>query len=441
MVAGLSHSESLRFAVPDGEIRALLVGTHTAEPSALAQAEELLSELGQLTATLGLRVLDRVLVKMRTPQSRYLIGSGKAAEIVALAAQCGADAIIFDETLTPSQQRNWEKLAGRTVIDRQEVILDIFARHARTKEAVLQVALARAEYDLPRLKRRWVHLSRQRGMKGGMMGRGEGEQQIEIDSRQVQTRISQLRAELAEVSKVRHVQRQRREKRAVPVAAIVGYTNAGKSCLFNSLTHAGVVVEDILFATLDATVRRLCLPNNQELLLVDTVGFVRKLPHLLVEAFRSTLEEITTADFLIEVLDVSSSAAEEHHATTCGVLQEIGGARLPTITVFNKTDLVPDPALLQRLRRRHHDAVFLSAKSGAGLEGLLTRMVEQLEYTRRRVRLFIPHSRYDVLAMLHRTSHILSRKFTEEGIEIAAAVPVSLLGPLGPFNKNSVENG
>ena len=360
--------------------------------------------------------------------------TGKQAQFAAQAQSLGAEMIVFDDPLTPSQQRNWEKLAKLPVIDRQEVILDIFKLHARTKEAVLQVELAKARYDLPRLRRRWLHFSRQRGMGGGMGGgRGEGEQQVELDARMIKDRIVRLQDLLAEVSKTRHNQRGLRKKRAVPVAAVVGYTNAGKSCLFNRLTEAGVLVQDKLFATLDPTMRRLPLPGKQELLLTDTVGFVRKLPHQLIEAFKSTLEAVTDADFLIEILDVTSPEVETHHETTWAVLSEIGASLLPVITVYNKTDLLGDPLVQQRLRRKNHDAVFLSAKSGDGIPKLIERLTTQISHSRRHVELHLPPERYDILALLHRTSQILELEYVGDGIRVSASVPAAIAGQLAEF--------
>ncbi len=423
-------------------LRALLVGVHNPEQHTAEEAELLLAELRQLVDTLGLAVAGSCTVRIREPQSRYLVGSGKAEAIVQMATEMQADVIIFDDLLTPSQQRNWERLPGGvSVIDRQEVILDIFALHARTKEAVLQVALARARYDLPRLKRRWLHLSRQRGMRGGMMGRGKGEQQIEMDYRQVRARISQLQQDLADVAHTRQVQRHLRERRAVPMAAIVGYTNAGKSSIFNCLTRAHAPVEDKLFATLDSTVRRLRLPDKQELLVSDTVGFIRRLPHLLVEAFKSTLEEVAGADFLLEILDVTSPEVETHHDTTCAVLAELDAHRVPVITVFNKADLIADPLVLQRLRRKHPDAYFVSAVTGQGVDTLLAALASQIEHTRRPVNLLLPHDRHDVLALIHRTGRIIGQEFRDEGIAVQASVPVAVMARLTEFEKNSSTPG
>ena len=417
---------------PSPLMRAFLVGVHDLEADP-EHVRELVDELGELTCAQGMVVAGQTLVRLREPHPRYLVGSGKADEIIAQARAAAANVIIFDDPLTPGQQRNWEKLSGLPVIDREEVILDIFAKRARTREAILQVALARAQYDLPRLKRRWLHLSRQRGARGGMGGRGEGEQQIEVDARLVKHQIVQLRQDLAAVSRHRAVQRRLRQRRALPLAAIVGYTNAGKSCLLNRLTNADVLVEDKLFATLDPTVRRLRLAGRQELLVADTVGFIRKLPHQLVEAFKSTLEEVANADFLLEVLDITNPEVEEHHDTTVAVLREIGAERRPVITVFNKIDQFTDPLARQRLRRRFRDAIFISARTGAGFDALHERLAAQVAHGRRRVELLLPHARGDLLAQLHRVCQVLAEKFTDAGAEISADVPLFLLPVFEPF--------
>lgn len=421
--------------------RAFIVGVEalSAGPPDKAQGsvEELLDELQELVQTLNTEVVGRVVARNRTPHMRFLVGTGKAQEIVSQAQALQADTIIFDEPLSPSQQRNWEKLAQCRVIDREEVILDIFGRRAQTREAVLQVSLAQAQYNLPRLTRRWSHLSQQRGMRGGMGGRGEGEQQIELDYRMVKSRITRLKAELAEVRLRRQVQRQKRVKANIPLTALVGYTNTGKSALLNALTRAGVLVEDKLFATLDPTLRRLRLPQRQEVLVSDTVGFIRKLPHTLVESFKSTLESVTEADLLLLILDVSSTQVDAHHATTEAVLRELGAECQPTLTVFNKIDLVTDPFVLQRLRRQHHDAVFISAKTGAGLEQLLERLMELLASRLQRVELLLPHSRHDLLAQLFRQARILEQVYCDDGIRVLAAIPPGLVCAVSAYLQES----
>lgn len=411
--------------------RAFLVGLRhpRVEPEAV---EELLDELEELVTTLGVGVRGRMVAPVRKNQSRYLVGPGKAEEIVAAAKAARADVIVFDDPITPSQQRNWESLSKLAVIDRQEVILDIFHDRAQSREAELQVALARAEYDLPRLRRRWTHLHRQRGAAGGLGGRGEGEQQVEVDARLVRGRITNLEKRLREVRKQRGVQRKQRLRKPIPVGAIVGYTNAGKSSILNALTQADVLAEDKLFATLDPTVRRVALPNNQELLLSDTVGFIRKLPHQLVEAFKSTLEEVIQAEFLVEVLDISGRLVDEHHETTREVLRELGAWDKPVIRVYNKIDLV-DSLTVRRYRRKHPDAVFVTATNGMGLDELRQRLADELTRKLYEERYLIPHSRYDLVSLLHRTGDVLEEKHEDNGVNITARVSGAVLDAVSEF--------
>ncbi len=325
------------------EDSAFLIGTVEPHETA-AQVQEYLLELRELVDSLEVPVVGEMIVPVRQYNSKFFVGTGKAEEISRAAEEKGASVIIFDTSLGPSQQRNLERICHRKVIDRQEVILDIFAKRAWTREAVLQVELARFRYFLPRLTGAWSHLSRQRG--GGTGARGDGEKQIEYDRRYLKRRIREMEGELAEVRKQRDTQRKSRQRSEIPTAAIVGYTNAGKSTLLNALTGAGVLAEDRLFATLDPSTRRCVLPDHQELLLTDTVGFVRKLPHALVEAFKSTLEEAALADFIVLVLDVSNPQAESQWTTTLSVLSELHADKKPVIAVMNKTDLQKDPVVL-----------------------------------------------------------------------------------------------
>src|SRR4051812_44413472 len=352
--------------------RALLIGAFT-ESANEAHAQSLLEELEDLVDTLGIPVIERKLVFHREQHARYLIGSGKAQEIVDLARELECDVLIFDNELSPSQQRNWEELAGMTVADRQEIILDIFGARAQTREARIQVDLARMSYSLPRLTRAWSHLGQQ---GGGIGAKGEGESQLEQDKRKIRLQIDRLKRELVAVRSSRATQRKDRKRAPVPNAAIVGYTNAGKSSLLRRLTGADVLVEDKLFATLDTTTRKIALPNKQPLLLTDTVGFVRKLPHQLVESFNATLEEAALSDFLIHLLDASQPEVIEFYNTTMKVLAELGADKRPMILAFNKVDLVQDPAVLANLRRHFPDAHFTSVHTGEGLDKLVERMGE-----------------------------------------------------------------
>lgn len=408
--------------------RAYLVGVQTSQMPA-GEAAELLNELQELVENLQIAVVGRNLVNLRTPTPATLVGSGKAGEIAAAAKELDCDVIVFDETLSPAQQRNWEKLAGIAVIDRQEVILDVFADRAQTREAVLQVALARMEYSLPRLTRAWTHLSRQRGK--GKMG-GEGETQLEQDRRLVRDRITRLKHELTEVRQQRGVQRHKRQRVPVPTAAIVGYTNAGKSSLLNALTGASVLAEDKLFATLDPTTRQLVLRGNQKLLVTDTVGFIRRLPHGLVEAFKATLEEALVANFLIHVLDVTAPNLAAHHETTLSVLKELGADDKRILTVFNKVDAATE-AQLNAAHLLEPDGILLSARTGRGLEGLVDRCLELIADTFGSLTLMIPRSRYDLIARLHAIGHVQSEEQLDDGVRLRVRIPPSQLAPFIPF--------
>jgi GTP-binding protein HflX len=408
--------------------RAFLVGVQTPEMPE-GEAEELLSELTELVENLGLEVVRTTLVKLRSPSPALLLGKGKAHELAALAKADASDVIVFDSALSPGQQRNWEEIAGFAVIDRQEVILEVFADRAHTREAVLQVSLARMEYSLPRLTRAWTHLSRQRGK--GAMG-GEGETQLEQDRRVVRDRIAHLKSELAAVVRQRSVQRTRRVRVPVPTASIVGYTNAGKSSLLNRMTGADVLVENKLFATIDPTTRQLVLPGNQKLLLTDTVGFIRRLPHGLVEAFKATLEEVLVADFLIHVVDITSPHFEKHRATTLSVLAELGAGQKPILNVFNKVDLA-DEAELRAARHSVPDALLVSARTGKGIAALEDRCREMTAGGERTTELLIPLDRYDLVARLHELGYIQSKDHRDDGVLISGRFPASQLAALEPY--------
>ncbi len=408
--------------------RAFLVGIQT-DTMAPGEGAELLLELKELVENLRLRVTNSVLVNLRRPTPALLLGSGKAEELIAQAKADGADVIVFDEALSPAQQRNWEEMSGLAVIDRQEVILEIFADRAHTREAMLQVALARMEYSLPRLTRAWTHLSRQRGK--GAMG-GEGETQLEQDRRTVRDRISHLKRELINVVQQRDVQRRKRQRVPVPTCAIVGYTNAGKSTLLNTLTGSEVLAANKLFATLDPTTRQLVLRGNQKLLVTDTVGFIRRLPHGLVEAFKATLEEVVVADFLLHILDVSNPNFEQHHATTLAVLAELGAGDKTIVTVFNKVDAAT-PALIQRARQLEPDGLRVSARTRAGLDKLETRCLELATDTVSATELLVPPDRYDVIARLHELGQIHEQEHTDDGVRIKGRFPATQTGYFAPF--------
>jgi GTP-binding protein HflX len=410
--------------------RALLVGVQMPAMKA-DEGATLLVELRELVENLGIEIADSVLVRLRETHPHFLVGTGKTAELIARAKELNADVIVIDEDLSPAQQRNWEAESGLAVIDRQEVILDIFADRAHTREAILQVGLARMEYSLPRLTRAWSHLSRQRG--GGTGARGQGETQLETDRRLVRNRIATFKQELASVVQQRDVQRRKRMRVPMPTAAIVGYTNAGKSSLLNRLTGADVLAANKLFATLDPTTRQFTLPDGQTLLITDTVGFIRRLPHTLVDAFKATLEEVVVADFLIHVIDVNNPDLEEHAKTTLRVLGEIGVVDRRVITVFNKIDLRGDNGPLTSLHMHHPDAIYLSAHTGEGIDVLLHRIVEVLHEDNRAVELLVPHDRYDVLGKLHGAGGVNRQETRDDGVLIVGRFPASMSGLIEPF--------
>ena len=421
---------------PEMVERALLVRLYF-DPREEDESEALLEELGELVSTLGIGIVDKLLVRSREMHKKFLCGTGKAAEIAALAKAHECDCLVFDNQLAPSQQREWERAADMTVLDREEVILDIFAKRAQTKEARLQVELARMQYALPRLARMWGHLDREGGSGGGQGGggasRGMGEKQIEVDRRMAHVRIDRARRELEDVRKQRATQRKEREKMETPHAAIVGYTNAGKSTLLNKLSGADVMAKDMLFATLDTTTRKIELPDGQPLLITDTVGFVRNLPHRLVEAFKATLEEAVLADFLIHVLDATSPEIERFHETTLKVLGELGAVDKQTITVLNKIDLVADPDRRAELKHLYPDALAISAFTGLGMEQLLQKCSEVLADRVRRHRYRIPQSRADLIGMLHRDAKVLSTDYEDNDILVTAVVPAAIAGRMEEF--------
>jgi len=395
----------------------------------------LLDELGELVSTLGIGIAESMLVFTRSLHKKYLCGTGKADEVVELAKAHECDCIVFDNMFLPSQQRNWEELADICVIDREEVILDIFSKRAQTREARLQVDLARMQYSLPRLARMWGHLDREGGggQGGGGASRGMGEQQIEVDRRLARTRIDQCKRELAEVRKQRDTRRKEREKQGTPCAAIAGYTNAGKSTLLNRLAGTEVMAKDMLFATLDTTTRAIELPDGQPLLLTDTVGFVRNLPHRLVEAFKATLEESVLADFIIHVLDASSPEVEKFYKTTMEVLEELGAGEKPIITVLNKIDVLDDPVKLAGLEVSFPNTVSVSAITGEGMDLLLAKCSEMLADRVQTLTYRIPQSRGDIPGLLHREAKVLSTEYDGNDMILEAVVPASISGKIAEF--------
>lgn len=421
--------------------RAMLVSIYF-DPSEAGEKQSMLDELEDLVSNLGIGIVGKHLVKSRDVHAKFLCGTGKAQEVKQLAVDCGADCIVFDNMLSPSQQREWERLIDECVIDREEVILDIFARRAHTREATLQVDLARMQYSLPRMARMWNHLDRQGGGSGGGKGwggaaRGEGEKQIEVDRRLARARIEAIQRELALVIRQRATQRKERERQAIATAAIVGYTNAGKSSLLSLVSGSEVMAKDMLFATLDTTTRKIELPHGQPLLLTDTVGFIRNLPHRLVEAFKSTLEEAVLADFLIQVVDASDPEALRHYETTLEVLGELGAGDKPMIVVLNKVDLVPEEKrqALEALLAPRFDGrvVLMSVRDEQGMEELLQACVEMVESRVRRARFLIPYTRSDLVAAMHSEGKVLSTEYVDQGALVEAILPVAFYNKISSF--------
>lgn len=411
---------------PSGIRRALLV---TTPKMGIAKnvAIDHIDELELLVKTYGLETVDKMVCQLRKYVAATLLTTGKLEELRLRAEELDVDVIVFDDEITPAQQRNLEKIFGIPVIDRCEVILEVFAQRAQSREARLQVELARVKYQLPRLKRLWTHLSRQAGTGGAGGGgaylKGEGEKQIEIDRRLLKRRIDRLQDLLVDVNAHRDTIRSARMRSSIPICSLVGYTNAGKSTLMNALTNAGVFVEDKLFATLDTTTRKFELRNNQEILLIDTVGFIRKLPHNLVAAFHSTLEEAVYADILLHIIDASNPAAVEQAATTVEVLEELGAGDKTVITVLNKVDVEGAGSMAARLRTIYPKTVQVSAKTGAGLEELEEMILEELQHQRRLVKLRIPQSDYGIVSDLMRVGHIIEKDYVDNDILLKIELP------------------
>lgn len=411
--------------------RVFLVGVELKSAPSRDPAESI-AELSELATTAGGEVIGDGFQKLSAPCASTFIGKGKAEEFATHCRQADVDTVIFDDELSPAQSRNLERVFNCKVLDRTSLILDIFAQRARTREGKLQIELAQLQHLLPRLTRFWGHLSRQKGGIG--MRGGEGETQLETDRRRVQDRIARIERELEVVRRQRSTQRRARQRNHWALASIVGYTNAGKSTLLNILTGSEVLAEDKLFATLDPTTRRLRLQTNQNVLLTDTVGFIRKLPHGLVEAFKATLEEVVQADLLLHVVDISHPQAEEHILSVDGVLKEIGAEGKPTLMVLNKVDqLNGSRDMLSRFLERHPQAVVISASSGEGLPALRAELSSRLRPIREFLELAVPHDRSDVIARLHEVGQVIHRNYAGRLARFKARIPPHLHEEFAPF--------
>lgn len=412
---------------------ALLVSVYTGTTQKQDCLEHL-EELALLTATYGADVVGKFPCSLRKFDASTYISAGKLDELQELILELKPNLIIFDDEISPSQQRNLQERLKMKVMDRTGVILEVFGQRAQTKEARLQVELAKVKYQAPRLKHLWGHLSRQQGSGGGgVYLKGEGEKQIELDRRMLKDRIKILQDEIMAVHANRLQQRSARFKSEIPTFAIIGYTNAGKSTLLNALTDADVFVEDKLFATLDTTTRKLTLPNNQDVLVIDTVGFIRKLPHLLVAAFKSTLEESLQADILLHLVDVSHPMAEEQAETTFEVLNELGVKDKPIITVLNKSELIDSNVKIQKFRIKYPHTISISAMKKEGFEELLNSMMEELSKQRKVLSLRIPQSDYAVVSEVMRLGKVLNREYDENDVLIKVELPSNLVGRLRDY--------
>ncbi len=407
--------------------RAVLVGVAVDGRSEGWRVEDSLAELALLARTAGLEVVEQITQRLAAPNPATYIGKGKVEELAQLRRELGYDIALFDDELSPSQQRHLEDALEARVVDRTGLILDIFARRAQSHEGRIQVELAQYEYYLPRLTRMWTHLSRQ--AVGGVGLRGPGETQLESDRRRIRKRISDLRRELEQVRRHRHLYRTRRQGENIPIVALVGYTNAGKSTLLNALSGAGVFVEDKLFATLDPTTRRIALPNGQKVLLTDTVGFIQKLPTQLVAAFRATLEELAEADLLLHILDITHPNAAEQAETVSRVLGELGLGDKPVLTALNKIDKIAaeaqqgmvTPEVLEAVRQVAEpceDMVAISAEQGTGLEQLLAKIAEALGRDMVDITILLPYSAGELAALFHERGQVEAEEYRKEGTQI-----------------------
>jgi GTP-binding protein HflX len=427
--------------------RAYLVAVDTDSEESMWSVEDSIQELGSLVHTAGATVVGTMIQRLRHPDALTYVGKGRAQELSDLVKTPGADLVICDDELTPAQQRNLEKLLDTRVIDRTALILDIFAQHARTREGHLQVELAQLEYRLPRLTGRDSEYSRQAGgsrsagsggigSAGGAIGvRGPGETKLEVDRRRIRSRIAELKESIEEIREQRLVHRQQRAAQAIPVVAVVGYTNTGKSTLFNALTEAEVPAEDKLFATLDPVTRHIVLPGNQEVLVTDTVGFIQKLPTKLIATFRATLEEVIDADMLLEVVDVSHENAIEQSETVNDVLSELDAGEKPRVTALNKIDLLADPSEIDTTL--YPNAVPVSALYKIGLNALREKIAQVLAERMLIVRVKIPFTRSELVELFHRRGYVEHEEHQPDGTILVGRIPRILRGYYAPYVCNT----
>lgn len=425
---------------------AILVGVEIHQQDSPLSLDDSLLELALLAETAGVSIVGEITQKLESLNPRTYIGSGKVEELRILAEELNANIVIFDDELSPRHQRELEEIIGKSIkiIDRTALILDIFAQHANTREGILQVQLAQYEYRLPRLTRAWTHLARQTGGGGGRTGagagvglRGPGETQLEVDRREIRSRVSKLHEELEKVRSHRARYRSQRKKSETPVIALVGYTNAGKSTLLNQLTNADVYVADQLFATLDPTTRKIKLPNGQQALLSDTVGFIQKLPTTLIAAFRATLEEIAEADLLLHIIDVTHPNSFAQAKSVLEILNEIGAGDIPIITVLNKIDLFKDNDQNSEIRYKYPNTYLVSALQNLGIDNLLKAIAEELYNPSIPISVFLPYSEGHLISIFNEVGVVEQLSHQESGVKIIGFVPRRLVRR---FQSHSIEN-
>lgn len=426
--------------------KAFMVGVEIRNQNRLLSLDESLAELSLLADTAGLVIVGQITQKLDNPNMQTFIGIGKIAELQAFIEETQADVILFDDELSPRHQRELENIFGEKVriLDRTALILDIFAQHARTNEGVLQVELAQYEYRLPRLTRYWTHLARQAGGGGGRTGsvggvglRGPGETQLEVDRREIRKRISHVKAQIEKVRKHRQQYRAQRKRSRIPVVALVGYTNAGKSTLLNLLAKADIYVANQLFATLDPTTRRVELPGGHLALFTDTVGFIQKLPTTLVAAFRATLEEISEADLLLHVIDITHPEVHAHIRAVADILNEIGAGEIPVITAVNKIDRLNDPERARNILGTYSNAVAISALTGEGVLDLLSKISQHLFETFVPIVVKIPYQKGSLIALFHEQGQVDREEHGIGGVVLEGQIPGRLLAHFKPMEIRS----